>query len=102
MKNFAILVAVALLALAVPASADEISDAAFLTTLAQQVEAPLPPIDLGIKPVPTRPSCDNVNSLPCSSAGSTTVCQDGCGFSVTCVCTTHVGTLRYWVCGWQC
>lgn len=102
MKNFTLVVAVALFALAVPASAGEISEAAFLTTLAQQIEAPLSPIDLGITPMPTIPSCDNVNSFRCSSAGATTVCHDGCGFQVSCVCTTYVGTLRYWRCGWQC
>jgi hypothetical protein len=102
MKNFALVVAVALLALAVPASASEISEAAFLTTLAQQIEAPLSPIDLGITPVPIPPSCDNVNSLACPRAGATTVCRDGCGYHVSCVCTTYVGTLKYWNCGWQC
>lgn len=102
MKNFAFVVAVALLALAVPASAGEISEAAFLTTLAQQIEAPLSPIDQGITPFPPVPSCDNVNSLSCSRAGATTVCLDGCGRQVSCVCTTHVGTLKYWSCGWQC
>lgn len=102
MKNFALVIAVALLALAVPASAGEISEAAFLTTLAQQIEAPLSPINLGITPVPTAPFCDNVNSLACPRAGATTVCRDGCGYSVSCVCTTYVGTLKYWSCGWQC
>ncbi len=102
MKNFALVVAVALLALAVPASAGEISEAAPQMTPAQQIEAPLSPIDLGITPVPVAPSCDNVNSLACPSAGATTVCRDGCGYKVTCVCTTHVGPLKYWVCGWQC
>ena len=101
MKNFALVVAVALLALAVPASAGEISEIAPLTTLTPQIEGPLSPIDLGITPVPTQ-SCDNVNSLACPSAGATTVCRDGCGHQVTCVCTTYVGTLKYWSCGWQC
>jgi hypothetical protein len=102
MKSFALMVAVALLAFAVPASAAEISEAAFLTTLAQQIEAPLPPIDLGLTPVPVTPSCDNVNSLACPRAGATTVCLDGCGHQVSCTCYTYVGTLKYWSCGWQC
>jgi hypothetical protein len=102
MKNFALLVAVALLALAVPAAAGEITETAPLMTPAQPVEALLSPIDLGITPVPVPPSCDIVNSFACPTVGTTKVCRDGCGFPVTCVCTKHIGNLRFWVCGWQC
>jgi hypothetical protein len=97
MKNLALLVAVALLALAVPASAGETSDAAFLATLAQQVEVPLSPFNPGLKG-----PCHLVDSRACTSAGATTVCLDGCGFQVTCVCTTYAGNQKYWRCGWQC
>ena len=99
MKNFALVVAVSLLALAVPASAGEISEAAFLTTLAQQIEAPLSPIDQAII---IKLSCDLVNGSACPSAGATTTCRDVCGYQVSCVCTTYIGNLKYWRCGWQC
>ena len=99
MKNFALAVAVSLLALAaVPASAGEISEAAFLTTLAQQTEAAPSSANLVI----IKLSCDAVNGSACPSAGATTTCRDVCGYQVSCVCTTYAGNLRYWRCGWQC
>ena len=99
MKNFVLAVAVALLALAaVPASAGEISEAAFLTTLAQQAE----PVPSSTNVVIIRQSCDLLNGTVCPSVGATTTCRDVCGYQVSCVCTTYAGNLRYWRCGWQC
>lgn len=106
MKNLALVVAVALLALAVPASAGETtSGAAPAMTPAQPTEGLLPPVELKFRPL--IPFCSDVHFTSCSTNGATRRCTDVCGSQLSCTCEiyytyphTPVGT--YWNCDQEC
>jgi hypothetical protein len=46
-------------------------------------------LNLGIKPMPITPLCDDVEGQTCFGNGTTKVCKDWCGYQYTCTC--HVG-----------
>jgi hypothetical protein len=107
MKNFALVIAFALLA-AVPASAAEICKAAPATTLGQQTQEAIPLFAGLIKPVPV-PRCYTLDGTSCPAAGATTACTDVCHNNLSCTCynyyggpynTTFLG--RYWDCYDEC
>lgn len=106
MKNFALVIAFALLA-AVPASAAEICKAAPATTLGQQTQEEIP-LFAGFRPMPV-PRCYALNGTSCQTAGSTTACTDVCFNSLSCTCYNYYGGTynnvflgRYWDCDDEC
>ena len=105
MKNFALVIAFALLA-AVPASAAETSKAAPAMTPANQTEAAMLMFQRPIQPIPY---CHTLHGYSCPSAGATRACTDVCNNNLSCTChnfyggpygTTFLG--RYWVCDYEC
>lgn len=101
MKNFVFLVAFALLAFAVPSSAAEISQVAPATTLEQQTEGPVPPLELA----PTiLQYCSAVQGTSCTSLGAKKGCTDSCSNQLSCTCVYNYGTpnVWYWNCDWEC
>jgi hypothetical protein len=107
MKNFALLVAFALLAFAVPASAAETSKAvpekaAPATTLELQIEGSVPPVEM-IRP-PILQYCSAVQGTSCSTVGSTQACTDVCSNHLSCTCTYYYSnpSVHFWNCDWEC
>lgn len=108
MKNFALVIAFALLA-AVSASAAETSQAA-PTAPAMTLENPAQgaaPLFLGIHQLP--PRCYTLQGTSCPTAGSTTACTDACSNNLSCTCYNYYGgpfnqTIigRYWLCMEEC
>lgn len=98
MKRFAFVAAFAFLALTIPASAAEVSEAAPATTL-QQLETENFLASLKIK-MP----CSFIEGTSCPYAGNTQTCYDVCGYAVSCTCTAYSPNpnYRFWRCGWQC
>ena len=106
MKNFALVIAFALLA-TVPASAAEISQAAPATpALELPAQIPAPVFD---GPKPLAPYCSTLQGTSCPAAGATTACTDVCHNQLSCTCyniyappyyITVIG--RYWGCDYEC
>jgi hypothetical protein len=101
MKYFAFVIAFALLALAAPASAAEISKAASATTLQQQIEGRPAPLELFRQPIPR---CSAIQGTSCTSVGSTTPCTDVCNNQLSCTCSYYYSTpiQQLWNCDWEC
>jgi hypothetical protein len=109
MKNFALMIAFALLA-AVPASAAEISKtapAAPAATLEQPAQEAVPLFAGFIHQFP--PRCYTLQGTSCQTAGSTTACTDVCSNNLSCTCYNYYGgpfnnTIigRYWLCSEEC
>jgi hypothetical protein len=104
MKSFTF--AFVLLALAIPASAAEISTAAPAMTPVQQAVGTVTPLELGSKILP--PRCWTLQGTSCSSFGSTTACTDDCQNRLSCSCTYyytypygHPSDL-FWNCSLEC
>lgn len=100
MKNFALLVALALLTLAVPASAAEtLACVPMTTTLEQQTEGPVPPLQM----IPVLiPYCSNVHGTACTSqVGTKKSCTDVCRNNLSCTCVAWNGA-KYWACDQEC
>jgi len=108
MKNFALVIAFALLA-AVPASAAEIvkaAPAAPVVTLEQPAKGETP-LFLGIHQI--TPRCYALQGTSCDRVGSTTACTDSCFNNLSCTCYNYYGgpynqTIigRYWLCNEEC
>ena len=108
MKNFALMIAFALLA-AVPASAAEIAKAAPAApamTLEHPAQGPAP-LFLGIHQI--TPRCYALQGTSCQGAGSTTACTDVCNNNLSCTCYNYYGgpynqTIigQYWLCNEEC
>jgi hypothetical protein len=99
MKSFALLVALAFLTLAVPASAAENSVCApVTTTLEQQTEGPVAPLEM-IKPVLY---CSNVHGTSCPSVGATKACTDICHSQLSCTCYNSPPNGLRWYCDQEC
>jgi hypothetical protein len=109
MKNFALVIAFALLAV-VPASAAEISKAApaapAMTPVQQTQEAI--PLFAGFIHQPV-PRCYAMEGTSCQTAGSTTACTDVCFNNLSCTCYDYYGGPynntflgRYWHCNEEC
>lgn len=98
MKNLVLCLAVALFALAVPVSADEICTANPATTLAAPTAGAEAPIDLIILPPPR---CFEVSGQACSPAGATRSCTDACNNRLTCTCV-NVGAFPHVTLRWRC
>lgn len=105
MKNFALVIAFALLAV-VPASADETSKACLVMTPATQTQEAIPLVVGFPQPIPR---CYELAGDPCPTAGATQSCTDACRNNLSCTCrnfyggtygTTFLG--RYWVCQHEC
>jgi hypothetical protein len=102
MKYFALLVAVALLALAVPASAAEnptVSTVDLATIFEQPAEGgQSTPIDL----VPVLiPRCSSVNGTSCPARSGPRSCTDVCHNQLSCTCIYYSGAWR-WRCQQEC
>ena len=101
MKNLALAVAFALLALTIPASAAEVPEAAPATEVFQlpQTEEPV-----AVTPLKIRLPCSFIEETSCPYAGNTQTCYDVCGYAVSCTCTASSPNpnYRFWRCGWQC
>jgi hypothetical protein len=107
MKNFALVIAFALLA-SVPASAAEISKAAPAMTPVKQTQEAIP-LFVGPRPLPYPPRCYTLHGNSCPTSGATQACTDVCKNNLSCTChnfyggtygTTFLG--RYWVCDYEC
>jgi hypothetical protein len=101
MKKLALVVALALvlLPLAVPASAAEIAKTApAATTVEQQTQAPLPWLEVIIKPIPR---CSAAQGTACSPVGSTMACTDACHNQLSCTCV-FFNNQRFWNCSIEC
>lgn len=109
MKNFALVIAFALLA-TVPASAAEISTATPATpALEQLTPGTTPQFAATIKRPVLVPYCSAVQGTSCPAAGATTACTDVCHNQLSCTCyniyappyyITVIG--RYWGCDYEC
>jgi hypothetical protein len=101
MKSFAFVIAFALLALAVPASAAEISNVATTTTLLQQIEGRPAPLELFRQPIPY---CSAVQGTSCTTLGATMGCTDVCNDQLSCTCTSLYSnpSARIWNCSVEC
>jgi hypothetical protein len=95
MKKFAFVVALVLLAFAVPVSAEEISSAPASTPLLQQIQGAAQPVEMI---VPIIPYCSAVQGTSCTTVGSTRSCTDVCHNSLSCTCTSS----HYWYCMYEC
>jgi hypothetical protein len=106
MKNFALVAAFALLASTVPASAAEISGesskVAPATTLEQQLEGRVAPLEL-IKP-PLIQRCWMVQGTSCTTIGATMGCTDSCSNNLSCTCVYYYSnpSVWFWNCDWEC
>ena len=92
MKKLALLIALALFALTVPASAAEPAQTAPAVTPAQQIGTPSL-LERIVKPVPY---CSAVTGT--CSPGATTPCTDVCGDHLSCTCTSF----HSWFCQYEC
>ncbi len=100
MKNFALLLALVLLAFTAPASAAETSNACPETTLEQQTEGPVAPLEM-IRPI-LIPYCSAVHGTACTSqVGTKKACTDVCHNQLSCTCTAWGGG-KYWYCDQEC
>jgi hypothetical protein len=101
MKNFAFAVALALLAVALPASAAETSSATPLMTPVQQIEGPVQPIDLSHL---IRPFCWTLQGTSCTTPGETRSCTDVCGSNLSCTCDYYISnpSVKFWNCMAEC
>lgn len=100
MKSLALLFALALLALAAPTWAAETSTCApVTTTLEQQTEGPVSPLQM----IPVLiPYCSTVHGTPCTSqVGTKKACTDVCRNKLSCTCTAWGGG-KYWYCDQEC
>lgn len=96
MKKFAFVVALVLLAFAVPALAEETSSVTPSTTpLLQQIEGAAQPIPMF---PPLIPYCSAVQGTSCTTVGSTRSCTDVCHNKLSCTCTSG----HYWSCMYEC
>jgi hypothetical protein len=106
MKKLALLIAVALLALTVPAAAAEVSEAvpeaAPVAPVQQQIGEPLPLL-LAIGPAPVfTPYCHTIHGTTCTAqVGAKRSCTDVCGNNLSCTCTAYAGK-KYWWCQYEC
>jgi hypothetical protein len=109
MKNFALVIAFALLA-TVPASAAEISKAAPAMTPEQQTQEAIP-LGAGIQPeiIQPVPRCYTLDGNSCSNPWETRACTDACQNQLHCTCEPYYGgpyynTIigYYWRCDWEC
>jgi hypothetical protein len=108
MKNFALVIAFALLAV-VPASAAEITKAApacLAMTPVQQTQEATVLFASFHEPVPR---CYAMEGTSCQTAGSTTACTDSCSYNLSCTCYNYYGGPynntflgRYWHCNEEC
>lgn len=94
MKKLALLIALALFALTLPASAAETSQTAPAVTPEHQIDQPLPMLERIITLVPR---CSAVTGS-CSPVGSTKACTDACGDHLSCTCTSS----HTWFCQQEC
>jgi len=106
MKNFALVIAFALLAV-VSASAAEIPQAAPAMTSAQQTQEPSPLFAAIIRP--PVPRCYTLDGTSCPAAGATTACTDACNNNLSCTCYNVyappyyvIVTGHYWHCNTEC
>ncbi len=105
MKYFALVVAFALLALTIPASAAEISaeisKAAPATTLDPQIEGRVQPLEM-IRPF--LQYCSAVQGTSCTTIGSKMGCTDSCSNQLSCTCTYYYSnpSVHFWNCDWEC
>jgi len=106
MKNFAFVTALALLPLAAPASAAEISSAAPATALEQQTKGPVSPVEMMYPPPPLLQYCSAVQGTSCTTAGSTKACTDVCNDQLSCTCSYYYYSpysyTLLWNCDWEC
>jgi hypothetical protein len=104
MKNFALVLAFALLPIAVPGSADESSTVAPATTLKQQIEGPVAPLDMMYPPPPLVQRCSAVQGTSCTTVGSTQPCTDVCNNQLSCTCSYYYSNpnVYFWDCDWEC
>ncbi len=105
MKNFALMIAFALLA-TVQASAAEISTAAPATPTLEQLTPGRTPQFAAFRPVPY---CSTVQGTSCPAAGATTACTDVCHSQLSCTCYNiyappyYIIVIgRYWGCDYEC
>ncbi len=97
MKKLALLIALALFALTVPASAAETAQTAptaQMVTPEHSIDQPLPMLERIITLVPR---CSAVTGS-CSPVGSTKACTDACGDHLSCTCTSS----HTWFCQQEC
>jgi hypothetical protein len=106
MKNFALVIAFALLA-TVPASAAEISTAAPATPTLEQLAPGTTPQFTAIIKEPV-PYCSTLQGTSCPVAGATTACTDVCQNQLSCTCYNIYAppyyitvTGRYWGCDYE-
>lgn len=95
MKKFAFVVALVLVAFAVPVSAEEMSSATPLMTALEQIKAPIQPVEM-IPPL--IPYCSVVQGTSCTTVGSKRSCTDVCHNNLSCTCTSA----HYWYCMYEC
>ena len=105
MKKVAFLVAFALLALTLPASAAEVPEApeAAPVELLEVAPAMTPqqPIEQPDPLFKIVPFCWTVQGTSCTAVGSTKRCTDVCGSQLSCTCI-NFGGQRYWNCQIEC
>ncbi|HYH45462.1 MAG TPA: hypothetical protein VEG34_07220 [Thermoanaerobaculia bacterium] len=102
MKYLALLVAVALLALAVPASAAEVSPASTAASAAPlelPAEGQFTPIDLLI--ITPIQYCSSVHGTSCPARSGPRSCTDVCQNQLRCDCRFYSGAWR-WYCQQEC
>jgi hypothetical protein len=104
MKKFALVLAFALLPLAVPASAAEISKVAPATTPEQQIKGPVAPVEMMYPLPPLIQYCSVVQGTSCTTVGSTKACTDVCGDQLSCTCSYYYSNpnVHFWDCDWEC
>lgn len=95
MKKLALLVAFALLPLAIPASAADVSSETPTTAVEQQTEGPVAPVMLVAA---LAPYCSTLQGISCTPTVSTRSCTDVWYNKLSCTCTSaHV-----WSCSAGC
>jgi hypothetical protein len=104
MKSFTFVVAFALLPLAAPASAAEISKVAPAPTLEQATEGPVAPVERMYPPPPLIERCSVVQGTSCTTVGSTKACTDVCNNQLSCTCSYYYSNpnVHFWDCDWEC
>ena len=101
--KLALVLAFALLALSLPASAATAPTAApaEASIQAPTADGALPFLDLAIKPIIR--FCDSVQGTTCGGSGATTTCTDVCGHRYTCTCSVGwPGGPLVWHCPFTC
>jgi hypothetical protein len=100
MKNLVLLVALALFALTVPASAAETAKGAPAVTSPSQAAA-FPDLARIIKPVP---GCAASQGTSCTTLGSTMACTDVCHDKLSCTCVSSFSnpSVHVWSCQAEC